>query len=188
MTHEVIPPVIPAIERSRFRAPSGQRYMQGMFYEMASVDKSACIYTLKDSDHLGYPSLYRLYMQIADPTEWRFATTCLDGYEHWDMLCQSQWFQAYVTRWRYELELRIKSEALVRIEADSRSGSKSAPMSNRFLVSKGWQDKNTKGRPSKHEIKKEASRLATIKSAEAEDLLRVLGPQAQDSGDERRDN
>lgn len=161
---------------SAFRTISGNRYLQGLFFEQTHADKSTVVYTLKDSDHLGFPSLYRLYMEEGDPLEFRFAQNHLDGYEHWLMLCDCTWFRPYVERWRKELELKIRSEALVRVIADSKSGSRSSAASNRLLLERGWarEDRATKGRPTKSDIKAEAKRLAEATTEQAADLARML--------------
>jgi hypothetical protein len=113
-------------------------------------------------------------MELADPLEFRFANTYLDGYEHWTMLCNCTWFKPIVARWRNELELKIRSEALLRLEQDAVSGSRSSAQSNRFLLDRGWVlEKNTKGRPSKAEIKKEAQKAAQLQKDTEADLARI---------------
>lgn len=161
-----------------FRSTSGNRFTQALFYEQTGVDKSTVVYTLKDQDHLGFPSLYRLYMEMSDPLEWRFATTHLDGWEHWTILCECSWFKPYVERWRKELELKIRSEALVRIMADSTGDTKSAQMNNRILLERGWvvDATGTKGRPSKTEIRDAAQRLAQRNADQDTDLARMSPP------------
>jgi hypothetical protein len=132
---------------------------KGLFFETTLADKSSVVYTLKDDPHEGFPSLYRLYMETKDPTEWKFANAHLGGWRHWELLCESEWFKPYVERWRKELELAIKSEALARIMATGRSSSKEAFTANRFIVEKGWEPKepqNKRGRPSKEEIRRAA--------------------------------
>lgn len=157
-----------------YRSAGGNRYTQALFWEMVD-DKSTVVYTLKDRDHQGFPSLYRLYMAENDPLEWAFSQKYLDGWEHWEMLSASGFFKPYITRWRYELELKLRSEALARAMVDAQSGSKTAQMSNKLLIQRGWSiEKNTKGRPSKADIKREANRLAETNRVFEEDLNRIL--------------
>jgi hypothetical protein len=148
---------------NNFRSPSSRRYLKGLFFETTLADKTSVSYTLKEHDHQGYPSLYRLYMEEKDPTEYRFATKYLDGWSHWEELLQCTWFQPHIAAWRRELELYIKSQALVNIfeEAVHPEG-KNFFHANKYLLERGWIDKttNTKGRPSKQDIKQEATRLA----------------------------
>jgi hypothetical protein len=148
---------------SPFKNSSHRYYLKGLFYETTLADKSSVVYTLKDHDHQGYPSLYRLYMAEKDPTEYRFANNHLGSWSHWTELCGCSWFDPYVSRWRHELELYIKSEALVKLfeEAENTLG-KNSFNANKYLLEKGWveKEKATKGRPSKQDIKNEATRMA----------------------------
>ena len=162
---------------SPFRNSVGQRYLKGLFYEELGIDKSSALYTLKDQDHKGFVSLYRLYMECGDLTEYRFAMKYLDGWEHWEMLSSSEWFSQYISRWRRELELRIRSEALATIISVARATE--APNSyyaNKYLLEGSWKPAGEKraGRPTKVAIQQEAHRIASKAQQEASDLERVL--------------
>jgi hypothetical protein len=134
------------------------------------------VYTLKDVDHEGYPSLYRLYMEVGDPTEYEFAIKHLNGWHHWQMLCSLSWFKEFVDRWRWELELRIKSGAVKRIMEEANEG-KSKFYANKFLVDGGWvakeDSKTPVGRPSQERIRQEAERLNDVERAIKEDRERL---------------
>jgi hypothetical protein len=164
-------------ERSKFRTTSNTRYLKGLFYEQTLSDKSSVVYTLKDWDHLGYPSLYRLFMELEDLTEYEFSNKYLDGWEHWDMLCRCEWFKPYVERWRKELSLKIQGEALKALRAEASSSSRNAFAANKFLVDRGWVDKtektNNRGRPSKEEIKKAADEIAFHERRIEDDFTRL---------------
>lgn len=140
---------------------------------MAGADKSSCVYTLKSQDHLGYPSLYRLYMEANDPTEYSFAVSHLDGWDHWEQLSQCQWFQSYLNKWRRELEIRFKSRAVADLIALAQTNPKDAVQINKFLVSRGWVDKDKKGRPSAHDIKRAAQEQADLDRQLTEDFERI---------------
>lgn len=162
-------------DKDKFRIDTGQRLLRGLFYETTLADKTGVVYTLKDRDHLGYPSLYRLYMETDDPTEYVFATTHLESWDHWERLCKCTWFKPYVTRWRRELELRTRARALAQIKTAASAGTKDSFQAQKFLVSSGWKspETNRRGRPSKEEIAAEANRIAIDKSALDEDLARI---------------
>jgi hypothetical protein len=165
-----------SIPKSAFRNETNSRYTKGLFYEQTLSDKSSVVYTLKDHDHQGYPSLYRLYMETNDPTEYRFATEHLDGWEHWEMLCSCTWFQPYVSRWRHELELRMKSEALARIMREARTNSKESFTANRYLLEKGWEPKKSQaGRPTKDQVRQAAHDIASTQDRVSGDFERILG-------------
>jgi len=145
-----------------FRAPNGVRYLEGLFYEKNRMEaRQGCHYTLKDRDHQGFESLYRLYMEMEDLTEWEFANTYLDGWEHWELLTKCTWFKPFAERWRKELELKIRGRALLQIRLEAAiEDAKTQYSANKLLLEAGWKDKETpaqkRGRPSKEEIKKEA--------------------------------
>jgi hypothetical protein len=162
----------------QFKTAQGVRYLKGLFFEETLADKSTVIYTLKDRDHEGYPSLYRLYMETNDPTEWRFATKYLDGWDHWERLCESPWFKPYIERWRRELQLRVASESLSRIMAESKTNSRDSFTANRYLLERGWEPKDSKkaGRPSKDAIRAEAKRMASETSQVTDDFQRLIRP------------
>ena len=162
----------------QFKNHQGVRYLKGLFFEETLADKSTVIYTLKDRDHEGFPSLYRLYMETNDPTEWRFAMKYLDGWDHWERLCESPWFKPYIERWRRELQLRVASESLARIMAESKTNSRDSFTANRYLLERGWEPKDSKkaGRPSKDSIRAEAKRMASETTQVSDDFQRLIRP------------
>ena len=163
---------------SKFRIHTGQRKLRGLFFETTGADKTGVVYTLKDRAHEGYPSLYEAYMAADDPTEYTFAVSCLDSWDHWEMLCACSWFKKYISRWRRELEVRAKARALKRIQDTASSDSKEAYQANKFLVSGGWKESNKRkgaGRPSKEEVQDAARAMAEERTALDDDLARVTG-------------
>lgn len=128
---------------NKFKSSIGSRYLNGLFFERTSADKATVLYTLKNEDHNNYPSLYRLYMEFEDVTEWEFANTYLDGWDHWTMLCDCTWFSPYILRWRRELELKLRARALKLIRSEAESDSKNAYYANKFLLEGGWKEKST---------------------------------------------
>lgn len=145
-----------------------------LFYETTGSDKSSVVYTLKEAPHEGYPSLYQLYMSCNDPTEWKVSQTALGSWEHWEKLCESPWFQEYLIQWRRELEIKLKSIALEKIITLSKTGGKEQFQANRFLIEKGWVQKEEKvGRPSKERIRQAANDLFSEKNRTDNDYARI---------------
>jgi hypothetical protein len=142
----------------KYKNASGSRLLRGLFFEETGADKTGVAYTLKERDHEGYASLKRLYMEIGDLTEYRFATQCLDGLEHWDMLCNCNWFKPYVEKWRRELSLKIQSTALANILEETLRDSPAKFSANKYVLEQGWAPKtrNKAGRPSKEAIREAA--------------------------------
>ncbi len=162
---------------SRFRNGANSRLMKQLFFENCyGQDTKLAVYTLKDWDHEGYPSLYRLYMDTADLKEYTFAEEYLDGLEHWEMLCKTNWFKPYAERWRKELLLKTQGMALKRIqEVAQTKDHKSAYEASKFLLAASWASPgHSKGRPSKEQVKEEAQRIAQTEKEIAEDAERIL--------------
>ena len=165
--------------KALFKNTSGARLTRGLFYECYE-DSSQAVYTLKTRDHpVGdkiYLSLYLLYMAEEDPTEFVFAEKYLVDHEHWLMISTGVWFKPHLEKWRRELDLKIKSQALKRIINTAKLGGRDALQANRYLIEKGWENKQTtysRGRPSKDEIKKEARRLSEEETRLTEDFNRL---------------
>lgn len=166
------------MDTNKFKNSSGAYLLRGLFYETTGADKTGVIYTLKDEDHEGYPSLKRLYMEVGDPTEYHFAINHLAGVEHWDRLCESTWFKPYIEQWRRELELRYRAEALNRIIEESKKETSAARFqANKFILDKGWapSKKDSVGRPSKEAIKQKAIELYEDDKRLQGDYDRILG-------------
>jgi hypothetical protein len=160
---------------NKFRNSKGNRLTKSLFFEMVNADKSSVLYTLKDQEHEGFPSLYQAYMECGDLTEFQFANAYLDGWNHWEMLCDCSWFKPYVERWRKELHLKVSAKALANIKriADDREATGSM-QANKYLLEKGWVDKKSAvGRPSKDAIKRKADEMVADMSEVAEDYRRM---------------
>lgn len=112
---------------------------------------------------MGFPSLRQLFLEAADPTEYKFAVSALDGWDHWADLVECTWFKPYVRKWRAELELKFKSAALARIITESKASSKNSFMANRYLVERAWEPKGDSraGRPTKAAIREAAHEQAS---------------------------
>lgn len=165
---------------SPYRTHNNIRLTRALFYEVAGEDKSGVIYTLKDRDHIVdgnvLPSLYRLYMEMEDLTEYEFANKYLDGWEHWKMIDDAYWMKDIVKRWREELYLKIAARALNGIKTISRTNTRDAMAAQRYLIEKGWipkDEKEKRGRPSKEDIKKEAQRQVLNDRQLKEDMDRI---------------
>ncbi len=165
---------------SKFKNSNGVFLLKGLFFEQTLLDnRHQAIYTLKDEDHEGLPSLYRLYMELEDPTEWEFSQKYLDGWEHWCALCKCKWFKEYIDRWREELELKFSARAFKNMVAIAKTNGREAAAANKYLLDKGWfkpgkeDGKRKVGRPSKELVEKEIKRQAREDLDLAEDLDRI---------------
>lgn len=169
---------------SAFKNQFGVRYTKELFFETTLADKSNVIYTLKEDDHLGYKSIYRLYLEASDPTEYLFAVAYFEGVDHWEKLKSSPWFMPYLNKMRHALELKIKSEAFNAIVTDAMDKeSKSRAASAKFILEKGYEtvnpDKRRAGRPSKQEIARAAKEESDIYAETKEDFARISAFRSQ---------
>jgi hypothetical protein len=168
------------VSNSKFKNSNGVLLQKELFWETA-VTKENALYTLKDRDHLVrdtlYPSLYRLYMEENDPTEYLFAMKYLDGWAHWLLISQSSFFKEYISRWREELELRFRALGLRNIQTMSMSGGREAFQASKYLVDGNYlPKKNTKGRPSKQAIADAAQQIAEEDKQLKDDFARLSTP------------
>lgn len=138
---------------------SSKYLLQSLFIETHRGGIAPPRYTLKQRDHKGYPSLYRLFMEMEDATEYDFATSYLDGYDHWLTLCECTWFKPLVSKWRQHLEMKIKAKALFRLkEMAELEGKEKLPANKALLEYEKYLSrplpKNKVGRPSKEKLSK----------------------------------
>lgn len=141
------------LDKGIFRNSMNTRYLKELFFETTGVSKENVVYTLKDVDHKGYPSLYRLYMDMGDITEYLFATKYFDGFDHWERLSKTSWLQPYITRWRKELALKIEAELVQNFRKIASSDGREAFQANKYLLDRITRAKERpkRGRPTKDE-------------------------------------
>ncbi len=167
-------------EETKFKDKLGRKKTKALFYEY-NPDKSQVLYTLQDEDKGDIPSLYRLYMELGDLTEYEFAVQHFYNWEHWKMLCSISWFIPHIARWREELDLKTKAEALKRIKAEAKDPkAKNTFSANKVLIDRSWENSKPKkptprGRPTKEEVLGELKREVQESKELDKDLQRILG-------------
>ncbi len=149
----------------------GRPLTQSLFLEIGYMDSA--VYTLKDQDHeyngKTYLSLKRLYLTIADPTEYEFATTYLLGWKHWLRLCENKAVRSHIDEWRVELEVKLRSKGVKAAMSQAASGNYAAA---KWMADRGW-DTRGKGRPSKDEIEHEKKVQAGMANEYEADIIRL---------------
>lgn len=159
---------------NKFRNASHKLFTQSLFYETAT-DKSTVIYTLKPWPHEGFPSLYQIYMDIADPAEYRFAKSALDGWDHFLLLSSLDWFKPHLSRWRAELSAKLHSESIAKIrEIAGGTGRDSLTAAKTVIDLVGGSPSRSKaGRPPKDQEELNRSHEALQARLVAEDVFRL---------------
>ena len=152
----------------------GRPLTQSMFLEIGYNTQYA-LFTFNDEDKIyndkTYHSLKKLYLQIADPTEYEFARTCLLGWSHWKRLVENKALRPYFDEWRDELEVLLRSEG-VRAAMDMSSSEGGNFQAAKWMAEKGWEKKAV-GRPTKQSGEKEARINERINDELNNNILRM---------------
>lgn len=106
------------LDRTKFRYAGGFR-TSSLFrdHPTKAHEDEYCMFYINREVSDEYIALKEIYMQIADPTEYQFAMTVFGSYRHWKQIAKLVWVKPYVEEWREELEIKLKSEAIIGITA-----------------------------------------------------------------------
>lgn len=163
------------IDKSKMYDSGGKPLTQSLFLEIGYGDQA--VYTLKEQDHYHngtlYLSLKRLYLELEDPTEYEFATTCLLGWKHWVRLCENKVLRKHIDEWRDELEIKLRSKGVKEVMKSATAGNYQAA---KFLADRGWINRGA-GRPTKDEIEHEKKVQAGIADEFSADVVRLYQKQ-----------
>lgn len=160
-----------------FKNKSNRWLTNALFYELTLPEtRKHAMFTLKEDDHavgrVTYPSLKRLYLNMGDPTEYKFATRVLGGWSHWKELQECVNIKDHIEEWREELDAKLRSEGVIKaIELATKEDA--SFQATKYLTELGWKDKGGKGRPSKAQVKKATDELAQRRDRVAGDLARL---------------
>lgn len=125
-------------------------------------------YSLKGRS--GYIDLHDLYIEQTDITEYKFAMTAFGSWKHFQHLASLKWFRIYLAEWREELEVKMRSMAIVNIMEAASEGSRGTSAA-KWIADRGWEKK--RGRPSKEEVARELRVSARIKDDVTDDAKRL---------------
>lgn len=153
---------------NKFKNNSGKWRTFSLFFEYPTKDVEP-VYTLakydKEKDGKTFPSLYQLYMQCLDPTEFLFAEEHLGGPDHLRALRKAPTFRKELDSWKADLELKLQALALRNIvKASVDEANKNTFQANKLLLDKGWQEKRTK--TDKDKVKEAADEFTVESLAE----------------------
>jgi len=159
--------------------PMGRYRTESLFVERNTKLKYPSYFTLKRRDYKGHISMYRKYMEIADPTEYQVAIKLLGSWEHWLALNKSKWFKGEVAAWRAELKIKLESERyneMIAVLENPSSTETAKIQATKWLATRYGEKSSTvtkRGRPSKEEVASLAKQLATEEDELSEDALRI---------------
>lgn len=152
----------------------GRPLTQSLFLEIGYNTEYA-VYTLDEEDktYKGklYPSMKKLYMAEEDPTEYRFSKRYLLNWRHWKRLNENKVLREYFDEWREELEVMLRSDAIVAIR-DLGLAEEGSFQAAKWMADRGWE-KRAPGRPTKADKDREVRISDRINDALDADINRM---------------
>jgi len=165
-----------------YRAPNGHWYTVALFKEVRErfnrtnsenlIEDFEPIFSLH-SDIKGYINVKRTFVELGDPTGYKWAMKYLGDYSHWERLCKAPWFQEALDIWTNELNMKLKSDAMDRIREIAKSDNESQALAANKFIATGEYDKPRAGRPSKETLRGELKKATQILDTEKEDMQRM---------------
>ena len=138
---------------------------KSLFYELSYTDTTHVIFVLKDEDQevngKTYVSLGKLYRSLVanDPTEYTFAIAVFGYWDIWDTIRKSPQIKSHVAKWRREVEVKIKSEAIQIIAKEAKEGGRSSFTAAKLLLDRGWLEKEEAAKAKRKLAEKEEEEM-----------------------------
>lgn len=157
---------------------NGHFLTEALFWETnRNREAYAPLFTLKDREHEGLPSLKQIYLSHRDPTEYKFAMAVFGSLDHWEQLKSLSWFAPYAESWNRELNLLLRSEAanaMLQILADPDASPAAKTQAAKYVSEGGWNERQAKGRPKKADIQKAAREHVETNKHWDDDFARIM--------------
>jgi len=134
---------------SQLKGSNGKPRTKSLFYELSYDDPSLSLFTFKSDDIEAHGqhflSLQKLFLSMApsDPTEYEFSQAVFGSWDVWQTISNAPTIKVHVARWRKEVEVKVKSEAIRAIAEEMKTGGRSSFSAAKLLLDKGWLDKDT---------------------------------------------
>lgn len=147
--------------RHRLIDSRGVRITAGLFKELADGDSSFTpTFSLAD--------WRKTYVEVSDPTDYRAAKVLIGNWDHWLMLMQVARFAEEVKKWRIEVEVKLRSEAILSTIKHSKSIGGTAAA--KWLAEGGYTSRDKRKKADKEE---EAAIAKETKSKVKDDAERL---------------
>ncbi len=160
-----------------FKDAQGRYRTQSLFIETPHESYPAFFTTKRvDVEKNGktYISLYRKYMEIGDPTEYKIAIRLFGDWRHWEALRKSGWFRQLADEWREELRVRMASDRYHEMIDFVKDGGAQGIQATKWLDERYADKKASKrGRPSKAERERRLKEMTSEADENAEDAERL---------------
>jgi hypothetical protein len=144
--------------------------------------------TLEDGSKKFLKSIKKLFVDSCsnDPTEYEFAMTVFGSWDVWSVISNQNILKKhYLPKWRQEAVIRIKSKAIKSIHDEMVTGGRSAFSAAKFLVDKGWLDKedvpSRKTKEQKAREEREDQEAFNLLNEDAKRMGLILSPSLTNS-------
>jgi hypothetical protein len=161
--------------KAPYRASNGVWYTKSLFLEQAYGDtRTDTVFSLYD-DVPGLINCQRTFVELGDPTGYKWAMMYLRDWNHWQKLIDVPWFREAYETWVNELSMKQRSEAIARIQDIARSENDAQALpASKYIAERGWEKSlPSRGRPSKSEVAGELKRAIAAATVEDEDAARI---------------
>lgn len=154
----------------------GRFRTQSLFLETNKEPGFQPMYTFKDHDYKGCKSAKQIYLACKDVTEYTAAMALVGSWQHWKKLLATEWFMKHLEQWREELEIMLRSEAVLSMFEKAQREDTVGYNASKFIVEGKWkQEEKKRGRPTKEEVERERRIAAGIVDNTENDYQRLIG-------------
>jgi hypothetical protein len=116
---------------------------------------------------------HRLYVEAADPTEYDAAMVLIGNWEHWQVLRKSKTLAELFDKWRMEVEVKLRSEAIKSMVRHSKQMNGAAAA--KWLAEAGFVERDKRTKKGKEEEKQIGASVSSQVQEDAERLgLKVV--------------
>lgn len=164
----------------KYKAANGKYYTRQLFWEewveLGETDKAIDPPFTLYKDKPNRINFGKEYVAREDPTGYKVAMEVLGDYRLWTVLMKSKWFQTAKKMWDEELEAKLASKAIEKIQELMEHGLPAQQLAAaKYLANKEYNrdSKATKGRPSNAQIAEAAREEAAIDKQLAADFERI---------------
>ena len=155
---------------------TGRTRTQSLFWEYRINDAPpdyAPLFTLKDREHHGLPSLKKIYMSYEHipGQEYEFAIDVFNSWDQWQAICNNKLLAKEINKWKNEYDVRLRAKAMKTLIRNALEDGAKGVASAKYLAEGAWIGK--RGRPSKEEVQRELKLQASLAKEFNHDIERI---------------
>jgi hypothetical protein len=131
------------------------------------------VYTFREVDYKDCISLRRIFLEVADPTEYHFAMLVFESWDFWEKLSKARWFQPHIEKWHKVLNIKMRSEAIGNMmHVAAHSGEKGVSAA-KWIAEGKWRGAKPRDKAGKEEMIAEDKHVVETLAA-GSDLLEAF--------------